>query len=64
MAYYRLYVMSPGGSHIEAFEEIYAADDGEASSIAATRLGGKPLELWCRGRKVARFEPETAAAAE
>ncbi len=62
MAYYRLYVMSPGGSRIEAFEEIYAADDAEARGIAAARLAGKPLELWCRGRKVERLEPMAAAA--
>ena len=62
MAYYRLYVMSRGGSHIEAFEEIDAADDAEAAGRAAARLGAKPLELWCRGRKVERFEPRTAAA--
>ena len=58
MAYYRLYMMSVGTGRIEAVQEIEALDDVEAVRIAAAEAGAQPLELWCRNRKVKRFEVE------
>ncbi len=64
MSFYRLYFMSRGSGHIERFEEIEAADDVEAVRIARKQAGQQPLELWCRHRKVKRFEASVIAAAE
>lgn len=66
MAYYRLYMLSRSSGHITAFQEIEAVDDVEAVRIASLQVGPQPLELWCRNRKVKRFEAEApvAAAAE
>ncbi len=58
MDYYRLYTMNRSSGHIESFDEIEAADDAEAVRLAAGHVGAQPLELWCRNRKVRRFEPE------
>ncbi|MDP9414958.1 MAG: hypothetical protein M3Q08_12935 [Pseudomonadota bacterium] len=58
MSYYRLYVMNRSSGHIESFDEIEAADDAEAVRLAARQAGTQPLELWCRNRKVRRFETE------
>ena len=63
MSYYRLYFMSRGSGHIERFEEIEAVDDVAAVRIARKQAGEQPLELWCRGRKVKRFEAAVIAAA-
>jgi hypothetical protein len=49
--YYRLYVLSAAG-HFVGFEEIEAADDGEAKRRAESFAGERPLELWCGPRKV------------
>ncbi len=57
VAYYRLYMMSRTGEHIASVQEIEAVDDLEAIRIAAREAGPQPLELWCRNRKVKRFEP-------
>ena len=61
MAYYRLYMMTGSGGHIQAVQEIDAPDDAEAVRIAAERSGPQPLELWCRNRKVRSFEAESAS---
>ena len=58
MAYYRLYFMDPRNGHISAFESIEAEDDSQAIAAAESRTGWQPLELWCQGRKVERFEAE------
>ncbi len=58
MSYYRLYVMNRSSGHIESFDEIEAADDAEAVRLAGRQAGTQPLELWCRNRKVRRFETE------
>jgi hypothetical protein len=61
MAYYRLYFMDPRSGHISAFESIEAEDDSGALALAEPHRGWQPLELWCQGRKVQRFEAETLA---
>lgn len=61
MAYYRLYFMDPRSGHISAFEAIEAEDDETAVRLAEAHLGWQPLELWCQGRKVRRFEAESMA---
>ena len=61
---YRLYLLDPHSGHIEAVEPLHSADDVGAVCLAQERAGAAPMELWCGGRKVARFDgkPETAAA--
>lgn len=56
MAYYRLYFMDPRSGHIIAFEPIEVAGDEAAIAHAEKHVGWQPLELWCEGRKVHRFE--------
>ena len=62
MGYYRLYMMTASGGHIQAVQEIDAPDDAEAVRMAAERSGPQPLELWCRTRKVKSFEADTVSA--
>ena len=62
MGYYRLYMMTGSGGHIQAVQEIDAPDDAEAVRIAAERSGPQPLELWCSNRKVKSFGAETVSA--
>lgn len=62
MSYYRLYTMNRSSGHIESFDEIEAVDDAEAVRLAARQVGAQPLELWCRNRKVRRFETERTLA--
>lgn len=66
MSYYRLYTMNRSSGHIESFDEIEAVNDAEAVQLAGRQVGPQPLELWCRNRKVRRFEAERtlASAAE
>ena len=56
VGYYRLYFMDPRSGHILAFESIEAEDDAGAIALAEGHVGWQPLELWCQGRKVQRFE--------
>ena len=60
---YRLYSLNPLTGHFEGVEEIHSSDDVGAICIAQERAGPVPLELWCEGRKIARFDalPEIAA---
>jgi hypothetical protein len=62
VTYYRLYFMDPHSGHISAFESVDAADDEAATAAAERHLGWQPLELWCQGRKVHRFEAGAATA--
>ena len=61
---YRLYLMNRHSGHIDGVEELHSADDVEAICLVRHRAGPVPLELWCGGRKVMRFDaaPEIAAA--
>ena len=56
VAFYRLYFMNPRNGHIERFESIAAEGDAAAMMAADAHQGRQPMELWCGGRKVARFE--------
>jgi hypothetical protein len=61
---YRLYLLDPFSGHIDGVEEFHSADDVEAVCLVNQREALVPMELWCLGRKVCRFDanPETAAA--
>lgn len=63
MTYYRLYFMSRASGHIERFEQIDAVDDVAAVRIARKQTDQQPMELWCQGRKVKRFEATAMPAA-
>jgi hypothetical protein len=54
MAYYRLYFIQRG--HFVRCRDFHAADDAEASGKAAMFAGPDPMELWCGGRQVQRFD--------
>jgi hypothetical protein len=62
---YRFYHLDPYSGHIDNAEEMFAADDVAAVHEVQQRGCGHPLELWERGRKVARVDgvPEAAALA-
>ena len=62
VANYRLYFMDPRSGHITAFEALEAADDQAAIAAAERHRGWQPLELWCQGRKVHRFEALASTA--
>ena len=53
MAYYRLYFLNRHG-HIQRVEDFEAADDLTAKARAARELG-RPMELWCAGRRVEQW---------
>ena len=57
MLYYRLYFMSARTGHILRFAEYEAPDDAAATALAGEQEGEHALELWCRDRRVAGFEP-------
>ena len=56
MAWYRLYFLNSKSDRIERLAELAAADDDEAIRLAAGQHGSDPMELWCEGRKICRFE--------
>ena len=60
---YRLYLLNRHSGHIDGVEEFHSADDIEAACLVDRRQRSVPTELWCGGRKVARFDarPESAA---
>ena len=62
---YRLYLLDPHTGHINGIEQFHTTDDVEAICLVQHRRDSIPTELWCRGRKVTRFDgnPETAASA-
>ena len=61
---YRLYLLDPYSGHIQDVEEFHSSDDVEAVCLVVQREAVVPMELWCGGRKVSRFDapPEAAAA--
>jgi hypothetical protein len=61
--YYRLYFMTPQSGHIERFAEYEAPDDEAALALAAEHEGERPLELWCRHRKVRTFPAVSTVSA-
>lgn len=62
MLYYRLYFMSARTGHIMRFTEYEAPDDASATALAREQEGEHALELWCRHRRVARFEASDPAS--
>ena len=56
VAYYRLYFLNERGSHIERFTAIDADTDSDAIRLADSYQGKNPMELWCGGRLIHRFE--------
>ena len=63
MPYYRLYHLDQHTGHINAVEELFAADDVAAIHSLQSRQSDHPLELWQRGRKVVRFDAMPVMAA-
>ena len=61
---YRLYRLNPNSGHIDGVEEFHSGDDVEAILLVQNRSRRVPVELWCGGRKVTRFDaaPEPSAA--
>ena len=53
MGYYRLYFLG-GDGHIQRVADFEAEDDGAAIARAA-RERGRPMELWCAGRRVEQW---------
>ena len=53
MAYYRLYFLNQHG-HIQRVEDFEAADDVTAIAKAVHERG-RPMELWCAGRRVQQW---------
>ena len=69
MSYYNLYYVNGRMGYFDRSDSFDAMNDEEAVGIAAGHAGTQPLELWCGGRLVQRFEsaanlearPEVAA---
>jgi hypothetical protein len=61
---YRLYLLNPHTGHIDGVDEFHSADDVEAICLTQQQGRDVPTELWCGGRKVARFDarPDQATA--
>ncbi len=59
MASYRLYFMDGSSAHILSARDLEAASDDVAIQAANECRTGAPMELWCRHRKVMRWEPDT-----
>ena len=56
MSYYSLYYVNGRMGYFDRSYSFDAMNDEEAVDIAACRAGAQPLELWCGGRLVQRFE--------
>ena len=63
---YRLYILDRDSGHIRSAEDLHAADDAAAVHRVRLRGSAEPMELWCGGRKVSRFDgvPEAAALSD
>ena len=57
MTYYRLYFLGGGHGPISDFHEFEVGDDRAAIAAAERLRRMGAMELWCRGRKVRRWEP-------
>ena len=62
MVLYRLCFVNPKTNQVDREREIDANDDIDAVHIAA-RSDHRPLELWCRDRKVRTFSSQSYASA-
>ena len=56
MTYYRLYFFGGGNGLIANVRELETTDDDAAIAAAERLRGMAAMELWCRGRKVRRWE--------
>ena len=56
MAYYRLYFLDGAKDRIHEFREFEVDDDLAALAQASVWRSVTPMELWCGGRKVRRWE--------
>ena len=63
MPAYRLYHLDRFSGHIERAETLHAADDVAAIHRIQLRQSPEPMELWCGGRKISRFDGVPQAAA-
>lgn len=61
MTYYRLYFFGGGSGPITNVRELETIDDHAAIAAAERLRGMAAMELWCRGRKVRRWEPVGAS---
>jgi hypothetical protein len=60
MGYYRIYLTSDSGYFI-GVREINCVTDAEAVAAARQFLGGCDLEVWHRGRRIARIRKDEGA---
>jgi hypothetical protein len=63
MTYYRLYFLGGGSGPISDFHEFTEDCDDAAVATADLLRRTAAMELWCRGRKVRRWEAVAAARA-
>ena len=57
---YSLYYVNSQMGYFERTEAFRALNDEVAISVARRKAGDQPLELWCGGRLVSRFDSVTA----
>lgn len=62
MTYYRLYFFDGGHGSIANVRELETVDDAAAVAAAERLRGMAAMELWCRGRKIWRWEAVGASA--
>lgn len=56
MSQYDVYAGSSEGRRLSRVYSFTAEGDAVAEEFVLDRLTEKPVELWCRSRRVARFE--------
>ncbi|WP_114954475.1 hypothetical protein [Sphingosinicella terrae] len=61
MSYYSLHFVSPTMGYFEREESFDAVNDEVAIGIAQRRAVDQPVELWCGGRLVRRFDTAEVA---
>lgn len=60
---YQLYVLDELGNALSV-DLVDCPTEYEAKEKAAAAVDEHPVELWCGGRRVARFDPEPGAQPE
>ena len=60
MPTYNVYAAYGEGGRLLRIYSFQKPDDVTAESFVLERLTDEPVELWCRSRKVARFEGKKA----
>lgn len=64
LAYYRLYFLDGDSSHILECREFEALDDDAAIRLADSWQALGPMELWCRDRRIQRWNSRPRAEVE